>query len=495
MVEIFWDGFDKYGQLNMYTNYSTMGDEWTSVPSGGYGLLVAGRFSNSLAVNLTYGYTASRTLPGNYSRLIGGIAMQPGLVGNCGVIFGDAGTNQCSVGFNSSGKLVLWQGGLGGTQIAITSTAITAGSWHYVEWDLTFASSGAYTIWLDGVQVFTGTGNLKSSGNSYANTVTLYGSSSGAGGNFDDMYLFDSTGSANNAQRGDSRVETLFPTGDASVAFSPSQGAIGAYYSLQGLSGFMSANILFLRKFTAPVSGTLNSVSVIPLTTSTGANFKPAVYADNSGSPGTLLSGGSTVTGCTAGTALTLPLTTPQSLTAGTSYWIGYVTDTALSMQRQDATGAVTSAGYTAGITFSSAPPSTAPSMSSGQYSLQVWGNVTGMGTNYTETNEVPPGGDVSCVTSSTVGAEDRYSFGSLSGTPANIAGVKVSALLRKTDSGARTATLQLKSGSTEVTGASQSPTTSYLYFASYQDTDPNTSAAWTASGVNAISAGTKIAT
>jgi hypothetical protein len=132
--------------------------------------------------------------------------------------------------------------------------------------------------------------------------------------------------------------------------------------------------------------------------------------------------------------------------------------------------------------------------MSSGQSSIQVWGNVTGMTTNYTELYEVPPGGDLSYVTSSTVGAEDRYNFASLSSTPANIAGVKVSALLRKTDVGARTITLQLKSGSTEVTGSSQSPATSYAYFSAYQDTDPNTSAAWTASGVNSLSAGTKVA-
>jgi hypothetical protein len=192
---------------------------------------------------------------------------------------------------------------------------------------------------------------------------------------------------------------------------------------------------------------------------------------------------------------LTLPLTSGVSLTAGTSYWLGYVTDTSLAMQRQDASGFVTNLGYTASITFSSAPPSTAPSMSSGQYSLQVWGNVTGMTTNYTEVNEGAAGGDVSCVTSSTVSAEDRYSFASLSGTPASIAGVKVSGMLRKTDSGARTITMQLKSGSTEVTGSSQSPSTSYLYYANYQDTDPNTSAAWTASGVNSATAGVKIAT
>ncbi|MDE3038284.1 MAG: hypothetical protein KGJ21_07550, partial [Pseudomonadota bacterium] len=281
MVEIFWDGFDKYGPVNAYTSNSTMGNEWTSLPPSGYGYIVAGRFSNSLAFMTTYGYSATRSLPGNYSRLIGGVAMQPSLSGNCGVIFNDSSTNQCALGINSTGKLVLWNGGLGGTQIAISSASVTAGSWHYVEWDLTFAASGTYTVWLDGVQVFTGTGNLKSSSNAYANAVVLNGGSSSGGGSFDDMYLFDSTGSTNNAQRGDSRVETLFPTADASVAFSPSQGAIGAYYSLQNLTGYMSNSILYLRKFTAPVSGTLNSISVVPLASSSGANFKPAVYADN----------------------------------------------------------------------------------------------------------------------------------------------------------------------------------------------------------------------
>ena len=490
MADIFWDGFDKYGPLNCAPTNSTMNSEWTVVPSSSSSF-VAGRFTNSLALQLGYQFApASRTLPSNYGRLIGGLALNSNLSNNGGIIFGDAGTNQCAIGFNTAGKLVLWQGSLGGTQIAITSTAITANTWHYIEWDLTFSSTGAYTVYLDGVSVLSGTGNLKSSSNAYANQVILQGDVC----NCDDMYLFDSTGSVNNAVRGDSRVETLFPTGDASVAFTPSQGVIGGYYSLSGSTSFMSANQLFLRKFTAPVSGTLNSISIMPAAASTGINFKPAVYADNSGSPGTLLSGGSVVNGATAGVAVTMALTTPQSLTAGTSYWIGYVTDTSLTMQRQDNSSFATNAGYTASITFTSAPPSTAPSMSSGQSSLQVWGNVTGMSTNYTETNEVPPGGDLSCVTANTVGAEDRYSFGSLSSTPSNIAGVKVSALLRKTDSGARTVTVQLKSGTTEVTGASQSPTASYLYFSNYQDTDPNTSAAWTASSVNSVTAGAKIA-
>jgi hypothetical protein len=491
-MEIFWDGFDKYAPLGGYPSSSTMGSEWTSLPPGGNASFVAGRFSGSLALQIMYGSTAGRTLPGNYPRLIGGIAMQPSLSGFSGVLLNDTtGSSQCTVGFNPSGYLVLWQGGINGTQIAISSTPITANAWHYVEWDLSFSSSGAYTVWLDGVEIFTGTGNLMTSGNAYANLVQLYGNTC----NFDDMYLFDNTGSANNTQRGDSRVETLFPTADASVAFTPSQGAIGAYYNLSGINGYLSANQLYLRKFAAPVSGTLNSISVMPDQSSITANFKPAVYADNSGSPGTLLSSGSPVTGCMNGMALTMPLTTAQSLTAGTDYWIGYIADTDMNMLRSDASAYQTNAGYQAGVSFSSGPPSTAPGMGSGNNSLVVWGNVTGMSSNYSETNELPAGGDLSCVSSNTVGAEDLYNFSSLSSTPYNIAGVKVSALLRKTDSGARTVTVQLKSGSTDVAGASESPTSSYVYYSNYQDTDPNTSAAWTESGVNSVTAGVKIAT
>jgi hypothetical protein len=490
MADIFWDGFDKYGLLNSIPSTSSMGSEWTNLPSNGNPSFVAGRFTNSLALQLGFGYSAGRTLPGNYPRLIGGVAMQPTLSSSSGVLFADAGTNQCSVGFNAQGKLVLWQGGIGGTQIAISSTSITTNTWHYVEWDLTFASSGAYTVWLDGAQVFTGTGNLKSSSNAYANAVLLSGNSC----NFDDMYLFDNTGTVNNAVRGDSRVETLFPNADASVAFTPSQGAIGAYYTLSGSTSNMSSNQLFLRKFTVPVAGTLNSIGIMPVATSASANFKPAVYADNNGTPGTLLSSGPQVTGTTSGTAITLALTTAQTLAAGGAIWLGYIADTSLTMQRQDNGNYSTNAGYTASVAYSSGAPSTAPGMSSGQPSIQIWGNVTGMASNFSETNEVPPGGDLSCVTSSTVGAEDRYSFGSLSSTPSNIAGVKVSALMRKTDSGARTVSVQLKSGSAEVSGAAQSPSASYTYFAAYQDTDPNTNAAWTASGINSLTAGAKIA-
>jgi hypothetical protein len=493
MADIFWDGFDKYGPVNQVTGAMTPGlfGEWTS----GSATIVAGRFAGSYAVQVSGNSSLLRTLPNNYGRLIGGIAIQPNLANYSGVNLYDGTNRQCSIGFNSSGKLILTNGDLSGTVLATASGSITSNSWHYLEWDITLGASGAYTVWLDGVQQFTGTGNTKTTSNSYANGIGLETWTGGVVTNFDDMYLFDNTGSANNAVRGDSRVETLFPTADAAVQFTLGQGVIGAYWTISNnTSDSPGANVLYLRRFTPSVSGTLQSLSVLPMTTSATANVKPVVYADNGGAPGNLLSSGAQVTGTTTGTALTMALTTPQTLTAGTPLWLGYITDTSINLERQDNNTYPTNAGYSAGITYASGAPATAPAMSSGRSSYMLWGNVTGIAGNWSEENALPPGGDLSCVTSNTVGAEDRYNFGILSSTPTNIAGVKVSALMRKSDAGARTVTLQLKSGATEVAGSAQAPSVSYTYLSSYFDTDPNTGAAWTASAVNSLSAGAKIA-
>jgi hypothetical protein len=487
MADIFWDGFDKYGVPNVQFSCSTLTGEWTGLSSLTYGSLVAGRFAGSVALQLTNGATATRGLPANYPRLIGGVAIQSTLAGINGILFSDAGTYQCSISITTQGKIVLLQGNISnGTQIASTASVVTANSWHYLEWDLTFAASGAYTVWLDGAQLFTGTGNLKSSANAYANAVVLAGYVC----NFDDMYLFDSTGSTNNAVRGDSRVETLFPAADASVSFTPVQGVLGGYYNLLGLSSSIAANILFLRRYIPSVGGTLANVCVLPQGSAASANFRPVVYADNAGSPGNLLTTGAQITGATAGATLVMPLTTAQTLTAGTAVWLGYMCDTQISMSRQDNSAV----GYSASVTYSNGAPSTAPSMTSGQTSLQIWGTVTGIASNFSEVNLQQAGGDLSYVASSNVGQEDRYSFASLSSSPVNIAGVKVTALMRKSDSGARTVSMQLASGSTEVAGSAQAPATSYTYLNAYFDVDPNTGAAWTAGGVAGLTAGVKIA-
>lgn len=112
---------------------------------------------------------------------------------------------------------------------------------------------------------------------------------------------------------------------------------------------------------------------------------------------------------------------------------------------------------------------------------------------NFALVNETPSDGDTSYVTDSVVGHKDLYDLGALSSTPATIHGVNVQMVARKDDATARTARCNLKSGATTTNGTTRTMGTSYAWFKQLFKTDPNTSAAWTASAVNAAQTGPEI--
>jgi hypothetical protein len=91
-----------------------------------------------------------------------------------------------------------------------------------------------------------------------------------------------------------------------------------------GSGSTLSANRLFLGKFTALASGTMNQIQI--KITATG-NVKVAIYADNAGEPGSLLNSiGSTAV--TVGVnSITFPDTT---IISGTPYWLAFNQDTNL---------------------------------------------------------------------------------------------------------------------------------------------------------------------
>jgi hypothetical protein len=77
--------------------------------------------------------------------------------------------------------------------------------------------------------------------------------------------------------------------------------------------------------------------------------------------------------------------------------------------------------------------------------------------------------------------------------TPAQIVAVTVRGFAQKSDAGSRTGAMQLKSGTAPVqqttTGTTLTAGSWSWMWATYNN-DPNTSAAWTAAGVNAINIG-----
>lgn len=221
--------------------------------------------------------------------------------------------------------------------------------------------------------------------------------------------------------------------------------------------------------------------------------MRGVVYADSSGVAGALMSSGPTITGITSGVATVLPLTTPQTLTAGTAYWLGLMNDIAISSwPNADNTFSVSRAT----ITFTSGAPSTAPAMTTGLSSVLFWGNLTGVtGNNWYQSAQTPPAGQYGYVYDATVGDEDLYSFAPLTTTPAAIHAVAVKGYVAKSDSGTRTVSLRLKSGSNDSGGSltGQASGTTFGWRGSYFETDPNGSVPWSIVALNAATAGVKI--
>jgi hypothetical protein len=491
VASLFIDGFDKYGPPGIDPGLTA--GEWNS--KSGTFRIAAGLSStgNALAISGGVGSNVSKTLATTYSRLIGGFRFDvtTTLGGNALCCFLSGGA-QTSIRVDGAGTISLVRGAASGTVIATSSASISQNSIHYLEWDLSFGpSSQPYQLWLDGVSIISGTGNVSAS-----STVLQFAlgdvNVNSVGVTFDDLYLFDTTGGANNAVLLTSpRIETQFPTSDSSVAFSFGAAILGSSYIAGSTTSAPGANTLALRTWTPAVNCTLNSISIVPHVSSGIAKFKATLYADSTGAPGSLTATGTEVTGTTADATLLLPFSGGQSLTAGTPYWIGFITDTSILLDENDNS----LPDFVKSNTYASGPPGPAGSMTGSQPAWAIYGNVTGTGVNWFEVDINPPPGDLSYVSSATVSQEDLYGFPALSVTPTAIYTMAVKGFIKRTDTGARTISLRCKSSSTDSGGSNtgQTPATSYGWMDSFFETDPATGMAWTASGVNAATSGVKI--
>jgi hypothetical protein len=111
------------------------------------------------------------------------------------------------------------------------------------------------------------------------------------------------------------------------------------------------ANLFLLDKFIAATTGSLTQVRIY---CGSSGNIKAAVYSDSSGSPGSLLTANNAGTPCTAGWNTITVTSTP--VTAGTSYWLAYVSD-APSVIYQSGDGVMRWRGATySSFTFPSSP-------------------------------------------------------------------------------------------------------------------------------------------
>jgi hypothetical protein len=117
------------------------------------------------------------------------------------------------------------------------------------------------------------------------------------------------------------------------------------------------------------------------------------------------------------------------------------------------------------------------------------WTPSTGVD-HYATVDEATVNGDAGYIASGTVGDLDLYDVSDLGVMPDSIQAVQVTLCARKDDAASREVRCKVKSGAATADGAAHALTASYVYYRDVFETDPDTSAAWTAGGVNAVQIG-----
>lgn len=115
---------------------------------------------------------------------------------------------------------------------------------------------------------------------------------------------------------------------------------------------------------------------------------------------------------------------------------------------------------------------------------------VTGAASNYLAAKDAS---DSTYSASPTTGQRDTYALAdtTLTGT---VGGAQVVSRMSKSDAGAASMKAAIKSGATVAYGTTRSLSASATQYLDTWETDPNTSAAWTTSGINALEAGAEVA-
>jgi len=226
MSLLFFDGFDGYdaaGDMSAYGGWTVPDPAGVSVSSAvrvGTGMCYNTVTTNSSAAN----YVVLPASQAGKTIFIGFSLKLPSIT--AGYIFSLTAalgaSAQTSLYVNSNNRL---EARNGATVLATGATVLAAGTWHYIEAKILVANSGGiFDVRINGVSEFTSTGDTQAQA---TNEVLAYGSITTPilVTSYDDFYILNSDGSANNTYLGEQRIQIITPTSDSTVAFSRNTGA------------------------------------------------------------------------------------------------------------------------------------------------------------------------------------------------------------------------------------------------------------------------------
>ena len=192
----YYDGFDDLSaaQLTRYWNSfnNLSGSTYQSISVNAS--IVTGR--NSTKALLTSGGAPGISPSGGNqaTRTVGAAFNIVSISGTTAIItFGDAGTLQVSVAFNSNGTIAVYRGSTFGTLLGTSTYALKTGGWYYVEVTAVINNTtGSVVINVNGGQVLSlAAQNTRNTANNYSNFVTVGAIGTGANVQIDDVYIRD----------------------------------------------------------------------------------------------------------------------------------------------------------------------------------------------------------------------------------------------------------------------------------------------------------------
>jgi hypothetical protein len=401
----------------------------------------------------------------------------------------DGATNQVCIVFRSDGAILLTSATPAGTVLATYTGAVTAAStWYAFEFEVVIhPSAGSFAVRKNGntSNDFSATAlNTRPGANSYANKLTV-GSQAVASSYFFDDLLWRSDASSV-PWVGDLRCLTRRPASDAAVQWTPSSPALPVQTIAFSANTASTNTIARFSAFTAPVSGSVGTVSLIPGVVWTG-NVKCSLFASSASTPGAVLGSATPLSTMPSGTPAIFTFGTPVAVTAGTQYWVGIIGDTNVSGVYP--TGAGSTGLQQASTSYAAFP--TANPATSAVAALVATVNITATGNpNSAMVQDTTQDAATSYVYSSTVGQSDLYGISAIGSTPSSIVAVTTRAYCQKSDAGTRNVAVQLKSGGTTVQGTSTALNTVWSWLYRTDTTDPNGGGPLTAVAVNNMTIG-----
>ena len=477
---------------------SSTGGTWIRVNTG-TNLLAAGQLGGYQFVNQTEDDCVQlATL--TYPRLLCGARIKINSLPCDVFLFFDQATIQCGLSINSSGNMFLWRGTLA-TVVATGTYTFTVG-YYYVEADITVNNTtGACSTRVAGTtaDISVSGVNTRNTANNQLNRFSFIGNQFTSNlAYIDDFYVIDPSTGSPTTWLGVVRVETLFPTApSAAPTWTPATNVEYVFQGLQNSALNLATGNCYYTRIHPAQGGTITAI-ITRFTASITGHVQCAIYdaTGASGGPGSLLATSTTTLTNPVGNA-TWTLAPEQTfnfaglaLTAGTYYWLALLCDatmnpycwgsgtsgSAFQAQAYGSGFPATASGVSIGFPVAGMNPVYLVATYTGSNALNVAETSIDYDTSY---NVVPVGAN-----------QDTFLHGALSSTPATIYAVAVSASVRKDDVTVVTAQTTLISGGTTQQGATQSPSSSYLFMRDIYQNDPNTSAAWTGTAVNAAAIG-----